>query len=72
MPTPMTKQYDAAYFERWYRDPALKDQAIGGSARLARKVAMAVATHEVVKRLREGGYSIPLCGESIEIFLGGN
>src|SRR4029453_16679358 len=43
---PMTKQYDQAYFERWYRDPALKDQAIGGTARLARKVAMAVATAE--------------------------
>ena len=42
----MTKQYDQAYFERWYRDPALKDQAIGGTARLARKVAMAVATAE--------------------------
>ena len=42
----MTKQYDQAYFERWYRDPALKDQAIGGTARLARKVALAVATAE--------------------------
>lgn len=42
----MTKQYDRAYFDRWYRDPALKDSAIGGRARLARKVAMAVATAE--------------------------
>ena len=30
-------------------------------------VAMAVATHEVVRRLREGGYSIPL----IPLLLGG-
>lgn len=42
----MTKQYDAAYFQRWYRDPALRQAAIGGSARLARKVALAVATAE--------------------------
>ncbi len=42
----MSKQYDRHYFERWYRDPALKDAAIGGRARLARKVAMAVATAE--------------------------
>jgi SAM-dependent methyltransferase len=42
----MTKHYDAAYFQRWYRDPALKQQAIGGAARLARKVALAVATAE--------------------------
>ncbi|ALN86998.1 methyltransferase domain protein [Lysobacter capsici] len=42
----MSKQYDAAYFQRWYRDPALKHQAIGGAARLARKVALTVATAE--------------------------
>lgn len=42
----MTKQYDRDYFERWYRDPALKREAIGGAARLVRKVAMAVATAE--------------------------
>ncbi|MCF7221187.1 class I SAM-dependent DNA methyltransferase [Marilutibacter chinensis] len=42
----MSKQYDRSYFDRWYRDPALKDAAIGGRARLARKVAMAVATAE--------------------------
>lgn len=42
----MTKQYDQAYFDRWYRDPALKDKAIGGGARLMRKVALAVATAE--------------------------
>jgi len=42
----MTKQYDQAYFDRWYRDPALKDRAIGGTARLTRKVALAVATAE--------------------------
>lgn len=42
----MSKQYDRDYFERWYRDPALKREAIGGAARLARKVAMAVATAE--------------------------
>ena len=37
----MTKQYDHAYFQRWYRDPT-----IGGAARLARKVALAVSTAE--------------------------
>ena len=42
----MSKQYDRAYFERWYRDPALRAEAIGGRARLARKVALAVATAE--------------------------
>lgn len=42
----MTKQYDAEYFQRWYRDPARKAEAIGGGARLARKVALAVATAE--------------------------
>jgi len=40
------KQYDAAYFERWYRAPAARGEEIGGAARLARKVAMAVATAE--------------------------
>ncbi|MGO4776289.1 methyltransferase, partial [Lysobacter sp. 2RAB21] len=42
----MSKQYDRDYFQRWYRDPALKDQAIGGAARLTRKVALTVATAE--------------------------
>ena len=42
----MTKHYDQAYFDRWSRDPALRDTAIGGGARLARKVALAVATAE--------------------------
>ena len=37
----MTKTYDRAYFDRWYRNGG-----IGGSARLARKVALAVATAE--------------------------
>ncbi|KLJ01710.1 class I SAM-dependent methyltransferase [Luteimonas sp. FCS-9] len=37
----MTKQYDRAYFDRWYRAGD-----IGGPARLARKVALAVATAE--------------------------
>jgi len=37
----MTKSYDRAYFDRWYRDGG-----IGGPARLARKVALAVATAE--------------------------
>jgi SAM-dependent methyltransferase len=41
-----TKHYDSAYFERWYRDPSLQDSAIGGPARLARKVALAIATAE--------------------------
>lgn len=38
---PMTKTYDRAYFDRWYRNGG-----IGGAARLARKVALAVATAE--------------------------
>ncbi|RPE77191.1 class I SAM-dependent DNA methyltransferase [Vulcaniibacterium tengchongense] len=42
----MSKAYDRDYFDRWYRDPALRDAAIGGAARLARKVALAVATAE--------------------------
>ncbi|MBB1089533.1 class I SAM-dependent methyltransferase [Lysobacter sp. SG-8] len=42
----MSKAYDRVYFDRWYRDPALKAEAIGGRARLARKVALAVATAE--------------------------
>ena len=37
----MEKTYDAAYFQRWYRRAD-----IGGSARLARKVALAVAMAE--------------------------
>src|SRR4249919_1543865 len=37
----MHKQYDQAYFDRWYRLGG-----IGDRARLARKVAMAVATAE--------------------------
>lgn len=42
MDTPApSKHYDAAYFKHWYRD-----SGIGGAQRLARKVAMAVATAE--------------------------
>lgn len=37
----MSKRYDARYFQRWYRE-----SHIGGRARLARKVAMAVAMAE--------------------------
>ena len=37
----MTKHYDRAYFDRWYRHGG-----IGGARRLARKVALAVATAE--------------------------
>ena len=37
----MTKTYDREYFDRWYRR-----EGIGGSARLARKVALAVAMAE--------------------------
>lgn len=37
----MTKTYDRDYFDRWYRRGE-----IGGAARLARKVALAVATAE--------------------------
>ena len=37
----MTKRYDRAYFDRWYRGGG-----IGGARRLARKVALAVATAE--------------------------
>ena len=45
--TPRTindKQYDDAYFQHWYRDA--REAGIGGAARLARKVALAVATAE--------------------------
>jgi SAM-dependent methyltransferase len=37
----MSKRYDKAYFDRWYRRGG-----IGGAKRLARKVALAVATAE--------------------------
>jgi SAM-dependent methyltransferase len=37
----MTKTYDRAYFDQWYRQ-----RGIGGARRLARKVALAVATAE--------------------------
>ena len=37
----MTKTYDRSYFDTWYRKGE-----IGGAARLARKVALAVATAE--------------------------
>ena len=37
----MTKTYDRAYFDKWYRQ-----SEVGGNARLARKVALAVATAE--------------------------
>ncbi|MCL1634202.1 class I SAM-dependent methyltransferase [Luteimonas sp. SX5] len=37
----MSKQYDARYFDRWYRGHGLGDRA-----RLGRKVALAVATAE--------------------------
>ena len=37
----MSKTYDRAYFDRWYRR-----EGIGGAARLARKVALAVAMAE--------------------------
>src|SRR5688500_8284997 len=37
----MSKRYDRTYFDRWYRGGG-----IGGARRLARKVALAVATAE--------------------------
>jgi SAM-dependent methyltransferase len=37
----MAKHYDRAYFDQWYRQ-----RGIGGARRLARKVALAVATAE--------------------------
>ena len=39
----MTKRYDRAYFDRWYRDPARR---VIAPAALARKVAMVVAVAE--------------------------
>lgn len=39
-----TKAYDAGYFDRWYG--RARGAGIGGPARLARKVALAVATAE--------------------------
>jgi len=39
----MTKIYDSAYFEKWYRHPR---HAVGSRAELKRKVAMAVALAE--------------------------
>src|SRR5690606_4658183 len=40
-PEPMQKRYDQHYFDTWYRR-----RGIGGAQRLARKVALAVATAE--------------------------
>jgi len=43
----MTKTYDRAYFDRWYRNGGIGGiGGIGGNARLTRKVALAVATAE--------------------------
>src|SRR5690349_25123277 len=39
--TQLPKRYDRAYFDRWYRGGG-----IGGARRLARKVALALATAE--------------------------
>jgi SAM-dependent methyltransferase len=39
--SPAGKRYDRAYFDQWYRQ-----RGIGGARRLARKVALAVATAE--------------------------
>jgi SAM-dependent methyltransferase len=62
----MSKRYDRAYFDRWYRQ-----RGFGGAARLARKVSLAVATAEyhLERRLRtvldvgcgEGTWRAPLC-----------
>jgi predicted TPR repeat methyltransferase len=41
MTSPAGKRYDRAYFDQWYRQ-----RGIGGAQRLARKVALAVATAE--------------------------
>jgi len=42
----MVKHYDRTYFESWYRGRSGKDIGIGDRQRLARKVALAVATTE--------------------------
>lgn len=39
----MTKHYDRAYFDKWYRDPT---HAVGSAAELRRKVTMVVAQAE--------------------------
>jgi SAM-dependent methyltransferase len=46
---PTSKQYDRAYFDRWYRE-----RGIGDARRLARKVALAVAVaeHQLERPLR--------------------
>ena len=61
----MSKRYDRAYFDRWYRE-----RGMGDGARVARKVALAVATAEyhLERRLRsvldvgcgEGAWYAPL------------
>lgn len=49
--TAMPKNYDRAYFDKWYRSPA---HAVGSRAQLARKVAMVVhlAEHYLARPLR--------------------
>lgn len=66
----MTKSYDRAYFETWYRGQSGQDIGIGDRQRLARKVALAVASAEyhLQRRLRsvldigcgEGAWRAPL------------
>lgn len=65
MPPSSPKQYDRAYFDRWYRE-----RGIGDARRLARKVALAVAVteHQLERPVRtvfdigcgEGAWRAPL------------
>src|SRR5678815_381994 len=60
MGSPRPKQYDRAYFDRWYRNPRTR---IHQRAAIARKVAMAVAAAEyLIQRPIESVLDVG-CGE---------
>lgn len=56
----MTKQYDRAYFDRWYRHPALR---VSGKQVLERKVRLALATAEYYLGRSVGSVLDVGCGE---------
>ncbi|HEX7340850.1 MAG TPA: class I SAM-dependent methyltransferase [Rhodanobacteraceae bacterium] len=57
----MTKTYDRAYFDKWYRDPR---HAVASPAEVARKVALAVAVAEYYLGRRIRNVLDVGCGEA--------
>ena len=58
----MTKTYDRAYFDRWYRDP---QHAVSSAPELQRKVALAVAVAEYYLGRRIRNALDVGCGEGV-------